>query len=126
PRDRLRDRRGVAGGDGTVAGPAERGRGGEPSGGPGRGADCGAAGCAGGAASDPGDDQPDRERPERDATGDGPRDAVARRGRAPPLVCGGSAASRGQVPTGEGTSGDASPPQGSRGPGPGAAVWNRA
>jgi hypothetical protein len=52
----------------------------------------------GGAASDPGDDYSSRKRAESETKGDSPRNAVARCGHAAPLVRGGSAASREEVP----------------------------
>ena len=76
PRDGLRGRQGVAGGDGALAGADQRGCGFEPAGGIGADADGGAAGRAGSAAADPGDDQPDRVGADRDAAGDGARDCA--------------------------------------------------
>src|SRR5262249_28759986 len=114
------------GGDGAVAGPDQPGLGVELAGGPGGDAHGGASRGARGAVADAGDDRPDRVRVESNPAVDGPRDAVARRRYASPLVCGGPAASRGGVPTSERASGDASPREGPGGPGRAPRGWKRA
>lgn len=77
PRDELRGRQGVAGGDGPLAGADQPGCGFEPPGGIGGDAGGGPAGPVGGITSDAGHDQSHRVGPLGDAPGESARDALA-------------------------------------------------